>query len=148
MKTIRKQTTWSASILVLLVCTGTSRAFEPTNYNYRLKIEFTGYDKTETLTNFPALTIFSNGIENVEYGASWDSRTDFAYTQFQAAATGGDLRFTDSSTTNELNFEIEEWDTNDNSYVWVQVPELVDSNTTIYAYWGNSSDTNLPSSTS
>ena len=93
-------------------------------WKYKMKITFSGYDKAETLTNFPALTVFNESIPGFEYAAF-------------NSATGGDLRFMDASETTLLNYEIEEWDTNGDSPVWVQVPLLVDSNTYIWAYGGN-----------
>ena len=44
----------------------------------------------------------------------------------------------DSTETNELNYEVEQWNTNGRSYVWVQVPHALNSNSYIWAYWGNS----------
>ena len=46
----------------------------------KMKITFSGYNKPETLTNFPALVIFNTNLAN------------FAYGQF-ASANGYDLRF-------------------------------------------------------
>ena len=91
----------------------------------KMKITFTGYDKAETLTNFPALVILNESGTN-----------GFQYSQF-ASANGWDLRFKDASETSELNYEIENWnDAESNSYVWVQVPELTDG-TQIWACWGD-----------
>ncbi|MDD5522885.1 MAG: DUF2341 domain-containing protein [Kiritimatiellae bacterium] len=96
--------------------------FSPSVYPHKMKITFSGYDKPETLTNFPFLVTFSEDLPG------------FAYGQFKPGAT--DLRFADESGTNELNYEIECWNTNGSSYVWVQVPQLT-SNSSIWAYWGN-----------
>lgn len=93
-------------------------------WKYRLKIVFSGYRGNETLTNFPALVVFNESIPEFIYSAL-------------GSPTGNDLRFTDASETTLLNYEIEEWNTNGDSFVWVQVPELVDSNTYIWAYGGN-----------
>ncbi len=101
----------------------------------RMKVSFPGYTGNETLTNFPVLVILSTNIEN------------FSYQQFAAPATGWDLRFAASNEILELNYEIEEWNTNGASCVWVQVPELAGTNTCIWAYWGNSADTNPPAYT-
>ncbi|MEM7394902.1 MAG: DUF2341 domain-containing protein, partial [Verrucomicrobiota bacterium] len=98
---------------------------------HRARIEVCGWDRSETLTNFPTLLVLSTNIAG------------FAYHQF-ADPEGGDLRFVNSDQTIELNYEIEHWDPAGNSYVWVQIPALVDSSTSIYAYWGNTSSTNPP----
>jgi hypothetical protein len=98
-----------------------------------MKITFRGYasqGEAETLTNFPALVILQTNI------------TGFSYVQFRSA-TGGDLRFQDSNETAVLSYEIESWDTNGSSFVWVKVPSISTSNDYIWAYWG-SNDTNSP----
>ena len=81
--------------------------------------------------NFPVL---------VELGPTM---AGFTYSNFTSAA-GGDLRFYDSTQTRLLPYEIESWDTNGTSTVWVQVPELAPSNTEIYAFWGHAAQTNPP----
>ncbi len=40
-------------------------------------------------------------------------------------------------------YEVEKWDTNGVSHVWVQIPALTNS-ASIWAYWGNASLTNAP----
>jgi hypothetical protein len=91
----------------------------------QMKITFAGYNRTETLANFPALVVLSTNLSGFSYG-------DFL------SLTNQDLRFTASDGTTELNYEIEKWDTNGASYVWIQVTNLVDSNTFVRAYWGKS----------
>jgi hypothetical protein len=55
------------------------------------------------------------------------------------------LRFTDSGGTRVIPSEIDQWNPNGESTVWVQVPALSDTNTTIWAYWGDpSATTSLP----
>ncbi len=100
----------------------------------KMKITFDGYTGTNTLTNFPALVVFNESIP------------EFLYDDF-ASPTGADLRFADALEQQELNYETEKWDPAGSSYTWVQVPELVDSSTYIWAYWGNSRATNTPAYT-
>ncbi|MEM7393895.1 MAG: DUF2341 domain-containing protein, partial [Verrucomicrobiota bacterium] len=100
-------------------------------FSFNTKITFCGYNRPETLTNFPALVMLGTNING------------FAYSQF-AGAGGGDLRFVSGDLSRTLNYDVETWDTNGSSFIWVQVPELVDSNTCIFAYWGNPSSTNAP----
>jgi autotransporter-associated beta strand protein len=106
-------------------------SFSPSAYTYRLPLQFCGYARSETLTNFPVLVVLNTGIPG------------FNYTQFKGA-NGGDLRFSDGAQTSLLNFEIESWDPAGNSYVWVQVPALSNTSASIYAYWGNTNATTLP----
>ncbi len=107
----------------------------PSNYSSSTKITFAGYNRGETLSNFPALVRLGTNISG------------FSYAQF-ASPTGGDLRFTDSGGTREIPYEIDEWnDSNGVSSVWVQVPHLASTNDFIWAYWGNAGDTAPPAYT-
>ncbi len=107
-------------------------ALDYSDWSRKLRIDFT-YDRATPLTNFPALVKLSTAL------------TGFSYDDF-ASATGGDLRLLSSDERTELNYEVEEWDTGGESCVWVQVPELT-SNSYIFAYWGNPSETTAPAST-
>lgn len=107
----------------------------PTNFNSRMKITFSGYNRDETLECFPVLVQLSA------------KQTGFSYGAF-ASPNGADLRFADSSGTRELPYEIDQWnDSNGVSSVWVQVPQLSSTNTSIWAYWGNGSATSPPAYT-
>ena len=97
----------------------------------RMCITFSGYGKPETLTNFPALLVFGTNL----------AASGFSYAHM-ASAKGWDLVLANSNGTQELNYEVERWNTNGDSFVWVQVPELKGTNTCIGAYWGS---TNLAS---
>jgi hypothetical protein len=99
-------------------------------WKHRMKITFKGYDKEKILRNFPVLIILGPDI------------SDFSYDQF-ASNDGGDIRF-GNEYGSELKFEIERWETNGNSYIWVQVPVIKDSNSYIWTYWGNSEETAMP----
>ena len=87
--------------------------------SYSQPITFSGYGRSETLTNFPALVTFTN------------------YNGF-LSSSGYDLRFWTNSAASgtPLNYEISSWTNSGTSFVWVQVPVLT-SNTVIYATWGN-----------
>ena len=119
-------------VVSLLLGAGASQAADFSSWSAGAQIQFTGYAKTETLTNFPALVMLGTNI------------TGFSYSQF-LSGTNADLRFTDSTLTNELNYEVDTWNTNGISSVWVQVPRLT-SNTVIGAYWGKAA-TNAPAYT-
>jgi autotransporter-associated beta strand protein len=94
-------------------------------FTYRMPITFTGYTGTETLVNYPALVKLNETV------------TNFNYSQFLSPTSGRDLRFTDGTGTRELNYEIEQWTVGGDSFVWVKVPELASTNTTIWAMWGD-----------
>lgn len=88
----------------------------------RLRITFTNFSGRAALTNFPVLVRLSTSI------------TDFSY-DGMLSTNGYDLRFHTPDGTN-LNYEIELFDTNATSYVWVQVPELT-NDTRILMMWGS-----------
>jgi hypothetical protein len=96
----------------------------PFEFSRKMQIRFNGYNRTETLTNFPALVVLSPGI------------TGFKYSAF-ASANGYDLRFANSNLTKTLYYEVEKWDATSNSCIWVQVDRLASSNDYIWAYYGN-----------
>ncbi|HWW02602.1 MAG TPA: DUF2341 domain-containing protein [Candidatus Acidoferrum sp.] len=96
----------------------------PADYGARMKIVFAGYNRGETLLDFPVLVNLGTNL------------TGFSYRQF-ASPTGGDLRFADAGGLTALPFEIDEWNTNGASLVWVRVPQLSSTNDFIWAYWGD-----------
>ncbi|MEM7391277.1 MAG: DUF2341 domain-containing protein, partial [Verrucomicrobiota bacterium] len=90
----------------------------------QLTLSFCGYDRIEPLTNFPALVVLEEGVSG------------FSHIEF-LRPDGYDLRIYNEETNDELNYEIESWNTNGISWVWVQVPELAGTNTSIRLEWGN-----------
>jgi hypothetical protein len=108
------------------------RAADFSAWQRKMKVTFSGYDKTEPLTNFPALVALGTNI-----GA-------FSYSDF-ASQTGGDLRFSDESQA-ELAYEVDKWDTNGTSHVWVRVPVLTNG-VAVWAYWKNPLQTTPPACT-
>ena len=65
---------------------------------------------------------------------------DFA----QALADGSDIRLTSSDGTTLIPFWIESWNYPTSATIWVKVPGIPTSGTTVYVYYGNGSPT-LPS---
>lgn len=98
--------------------------------NRQATIAFTGYNRAEALTGFPALVVLGPGIPGFDYGA-------FARTN------GGDLSFWSADGATILPCEIERWNTNGDSHVWVRVPVLTNG-ATVLARWGDPQATNLP----
>lgn len=105
-----------------------AHAADFTTWSKRMEITFPGYPVGyDDLTNFPALVVLTDGSNGVDF------------VDFENGAA--DLRFTAADASTELSYEIDTWhDVNSNSYVWVQLP-LLDTTTTIYAYWGKSGET-------
>jgi len=90
-----------------------------------MKIAFPGYQKAELLTDFPALVVLGPAL----------ATNGFSYSQ-TASPNGWDLLFMNADRTQVLSHEIEKWNTNGDSFIWVQVPQVV-SNTYIWAFWGS-----------
>ncbi len=89
-----------------------------------MEIIFSGYEKDETLTDFPALVVFEES----------ENRLGFSYSEFLSPPYD-DLRFSSDDKITQLGFEVESWDSEGKSFVWVKIPELI-QNTKIYAFWG------------
>ncbi len=103
------------------------------NYSHKMKITFAGYDRDSTLEYFPVLVMLDSSIPN------------FSYDGF-TSPVAADLRFASSDGATELNYEIEKWDVNGTSYIWVQVPEL-SQGSHIWMFWGNAANTAPPAYT-
>lgn len=108
-------------------------SLNPVSYGSKVKITFSGYNRSEALQDFPVLVRLGTNVSG------------FSYSQF-ASGTGGDLRFTDGSASNEIPYEIDEWNPSGTSTIWVQVPNL-SSNSVIWAYWGNAGAVTPPAYT-
>ncbi|MEM7391675.1 MAG: LamG domain-containing protein, partial [Verrucomicrobiota bacterium] len=100
----------------------------------QLRLFFCGYEGDETLTNIPLL---------VELGPHIPG---FSYELFRSP-TGHDLRIFDGDTTNSVAYEIESWNTNGSSLIWVRVPELSGPQTFVRLKWGNLLDADQPAYT-
>lgn len=99
-----------------------AHAFDVSGFVAKVPVTVSGYSGKSALTNFPVLVRLSTAIPG------------FTYSDFRGA-NGSDLRFADTNGV-ELAYEIDTWDTNGTSLVWVRIPALV-SNTVINAYYGN-----------
>lgn len=108
-------------VLYLGLFANCAGAFDPTGFAYNARVIVAGYDQSEPLTNFPLLVKLGTNLTGFRYGQVKSS---------QAA----DLRFVDAAG-NEIPSEIELWDTNGASFVWVRVPVL-SNGTVLGMYWG------------
>jgi len=91
----------------------------------KMRIPFAGYTRGEALTNFPLLVVFNPELLT----------NGFSYNKF-ASSDGYDLRFTDESGKTNFNYEVETWNTNGASFVWVQIPVLTNGGS-MWAWWGD-----------
>jgi hypothetical protein len=101
------------------------------NFTSNVQITFSGYNRPETLNNFPVLVRLGTNIPG------------FSYSQF-ASPAGNDLRFAIPGSALEIPYEINQWNTNGISTIWVQMPALSGTNDAILACWGNPAQTNAP----
>lgn len=105
---------------------GTPKA-DFSSWGNRIKITFDNSASSENLMGFPVLIKLNNNI-----GGS-----GFAYEDTQ---TGGkDIRFTYGEDVITLPYEIEEWNTGGDSFVWVRVPKISAGSDKeyIYMYYDN-----------
>ena len=76
----------------------------------------------------------------VHYGTGTDSLGD-VYCNSHCKTDFGDIRFTSSDGTTELDYWMMSKTNSDNAVFWVEVKDSLDSNVTIYLYYGNPSAT-------
>ena len=96
-------------------------AIDATAFDTRVPITISGYTGASTLTNFPVLVALADSLDGFCYA--------------DCAADGSDLRFADADGT-VLPHEIESWDPDGTSCVWVRVPRLAGTTTQISLYYG------------
>ncbi|MCP4137274.1 MAG: DUF2341 domain-containing protein, partial [bacterium] len=96
---------------------------DPVAWKKRIQLTFQNAASTENLVNFPVLIKLTT-----------------ARITYSLTVSGGEyIRIYDSDTTTELAFEIESWDPNGDSYIWVKVPQIDASSNTdhIWIYYDN-----------
>ena len=111
-----------ASVAFGAALTASAAVVVPAAYERSFAITFPGYSGSETLTDFPVLVKISSGRNNFDYSAC-------------KVEGGGDLRFADADG-NLLASEVDTWNPEGESLVWVKVPSF-NKNTIIKAYYGN-----------
>ena len=83
----------------------------------------------------PVTVVNNSGstLTNYQVDVSLGSTFNFA----AALSNGADVRFTASDGVTPLNFWIASWNSPSSANIWVLVPSLPTSGTTIYLYYGN-----------
>ena len=120
-----------------VACSGSkSQDSVPTALNgwaCRRKLTFNNATSPATLTNFPVLVNLTNGV-NIEHSIT--------------SATGADLRFVAADGT-LLDHEIDVWDRDASSVVWVRIPSITAGTASeyIYMYYGNPTATSTQNPT-
>ena len=121
-----------AAALVASSATATGTV-NPADFARAVSFTASGYDGASTLENFPVLVRLSEGIDGFSY-ADIGATTNAAYAA---------LRFADANHAN-LDYEIEAWDTNGTSFVWVSLPSLSGTGTRFSAYYVPDTGATLP----
>ena len=116
---------------VLLLAFATASTFAlpgPTSASFAKGAKFTvsGYTGASTLSGFPVLVRIAE-----------NSPSGFSYDDLQSKATGDDIAFVDMDGTG-LPFEIDTWDPNGTSLIWVRLPSM-QSGTEFVMCWGSTS---------
>ncbi len=102
----------------------------PTDYASRIPAAISGYAGTDTLTNFPVL---------VKLAAGQPAGFDYA----DCAEDGADIRFASPDGT-VLPHEIDTWNTNGESLVWVKIPAIAGTATAFAMYYAAPDPARLP----
>ena len=117
-------------VAVTLLAPAFGASLDTAAFSWRIPVTVSGYTGESTLTDFPVL---------VTLAADAPSGFDYA----KCAADGSDLRFADADG-NLLSHEIETWDANGTSFVWVKLPALAGTATSFSAYFGTNGVSALP----
>ena len=113
-----------ACVLVMSAGMGSSETVTPSAFTHSSSIRVGGYTGSSALANFPLMIKLA---ENSPVG--------FSYADCEQNA----LRFADADG-NILPHEIDTWNPNGTSVVWVRVPELSGTSTELTMYYGGSGD--------
>ena len=116
----------ATALLSLLAPAARAIQLDISAFDWRVPITVSGYAGSETLADFPVLVTLAEGVPS---GFSYDD----------CAEDGADLRFADEGGAT-LFHEIETWDPDGTSYVWVKVPSLSGMSTVLNLFYG--ADTN------
>jgi len=94
------------------------------HFAHGMKMQFSGYDGQDILSDVPVLIRLRDGLAGFHYA-------DLHYSD------GRDLVFTTADGQRLLAYDIEHWDGEGESLIWVCVPSIRSSSDTILAQWGN-----------
>lgn len=111
-----------------------------TGWSYRKKIDLTGQSGAGTNYQIKLLIGETSGASGEQFDLEGNSL------DFPTSTDSGDLRFTSSDGNTELDFWIESVSgstPNRLITVWVEVAANLDSNQSIYCYYGNASASNV-----
>ena len=120
-------------LLLSLALPAGAETLDASAFGKMIPITVSGYAGSTTLEHFPALVRLSTAITGFDYA-------DVGTT---AAAAAADLRFADADG-NSLDYEIDTWDPDGTSLVWVSVPAISGTTTRLFAYYKADASATLP----
>jgi hypothetical protein len=127
--------------LLLILFYPFSTIAQPSGYSYgkKITIDYTKVSGSSSLTDFPVLLSFTDN----------DLRTT-SNSGYVQSSNGYDIIFTNGNGTTTYSHEIEKYNSTTGEFIaWVKVPSLsATSDTEINMYYGNSSISSNPSSSS
>ena len=110
--------------LFLTFLAGTGLGGDLGFWSGKSRLTCSGYDKAEALAEFPLLVRLSPA-----------AASGFSYDQLSDPVSGTDLRFTIDGS-NALPREIDTWNTNGESLIWVRLPALASAADSLEMVWG------------
>ena len=120
-------------LTILAASSASATTVDSDDFGKMIQFTVSGYAGSSTLEHFPVLVRLSTGIEGFDYA-------DAGATAQAAAAS---LRFADADGNN-LDYEIDTWDSSGTSLVWVSVPEIAGTTTRFFAFYKADSSATLP----
>ena len=111
--------TCDATYTAVYSATANLIALDTANYRFRISMTASGYDGGGSIENFPVLVRLSSAI------LGFDAST---------VSDRSEIRFTDANG-NLIPHEIDTWDPDGESTIWVSVPTLSGKDTTITMFW-------------
>ena len=121
------------AVLVSVAMSAAGATVDSSDFGKMIQFTVSGYAGSSTLENFPVLVRLSSSIEGFDYA-------DIGATAQAAAAS---LRFADADNNN-LDYEIDTWDSSGTSLVWVSVPVIAGTTTRFFAYYDPDAGATLP----
>ena len=105
---------------IAVLASASAEMLDPSGFTMKRTVTFSGYAGASDLENFPALVRLPAEVSAL------------------CASGGADVRFADADG-NLLNHEVDTWNANGESCVWVCVPRLSGTTTSITLYYGGES---------
>ena len=111
-----------------------SKKYNSAQSGWGICLKVSGYNGTSTLTGVPVLVRISENIPGFRYSKTLDGGLDIFFA-------------TDEKGENRLAHDIDTWNKDGTSLVWVKLPKLSGKETKFYMFYGSKSVAMCPAST-